>query len=108
LIHHLDLPQVEILHLVGKHFKMLIKNNQLSELLTKMVESTDRSLLSLVTLYKLKKQISKEELCELENKSWDINQDHKAVVAAKYYIMKEMTQKGKHAISEEYLKKCLL
>lgn len=47
-------------------------------------------------------------MCELEQKSWDISEDHTAVVSAKYYIMKEMTQKGKHTIAEEYLKKCLL
>ncbi len=48
------------------------------------------------------------ELAEIEQKSWNKNENIKVITKAKKIIMHEMIKKGKSNIAEEYLKKCLI
>lgn len=52
--------------------------------------------------------MGKEELAELEAKSWVKGLDNQVVLMAKKVIMREIIRKGRSQIAEEYLKKCLL
>lgn len=90
------------------HFKQLVKDAKLSELLTTLVEKSERSLLSLVLLHKLKKQMTNAELTEIESKSSSIAESEEAIIAGKYLVFKEMGKKGKLSLAEDYLKKQLV